>query len=166
MRAGRPSGRQPAPCYGAGVRGTGVVMAWAAALTVAVALGCHHDAPAPAVGGAPEPRAITAVAATPAPSARAMAADQAPDVPSPGDHCDRDADCVATNFPGCCACPQCSVASPVARSVSALRAAEAACRVAACDPDDCAVGGMCPPGEPASHFRARCVDHACVLVRP
>ena len=70
-----------------------------------------------------------------------------------------------TNFPGCCACPQCSTADPVARSRTAAAQAEAACAAASCDASICDVAGMCPPGEPAARFVPRCCAGVCVGVR-
>ena len=80
---------------------------------------------------------------------------------APGDACTADADCVVTNFPGCCACPQCSVGRPTARSRSALATAEQVCTVAECDGHACDVGGMCPPGESADHFVPHCTAGTC-----
>jgi hypothetical protein len=83
--------------------------------------------------------------------------------PAGSTSCDRDDDCIVSNFAGCCACPQCSVAAPhpVTRAQEKLR--QASCAVVDCDMGPCNVGGMCPPGEDASHFVAHCVDHACTM---
>ncbi len=81
------------------------------------------------------------------------------------DPCDADDDCLVTNFPGCCACPQCSIGPPTARSREGQRRAEAVCAVASCDAGHCAAAGMCPPGESADHFVARCRDRRCVAER-
>ena len=95
-----------------------------------------------------------------------MACPAAPgDTMSAGDACTADADCLVTNFPGCCACPQCSTADPVARSRTAAAQAEAACAAASCDASICDVAGMCPPGEPAAHFTPRCCAGVCVGAR-
>ena len=121
-------------------------------IVLALVSGCAK----PPAGGAP-----TAIA--PAGDGATCAA--SPDVTSAGDACAGDADCVVTNFPGCCACPQCAIADPVARSRTAAAQAEAACAVASCDASVCGVAGMCPPGEPAADFTPRCCAGACVGVR-
>ncbi|MBK7076713.1 MAG: hypothetical protein IPH44_30915 [Myxococcales bacterium] len=122
------------------------------ALIVAAVLGgCSHAAPAPSA-----PPAGGGADACPAAPGDTMSA---------GDACTADADCLVTNFPGCCACPQCSTADPVARSRTAAAQAEAACAAASCDASICDVAGMCPPGEPAAHFTPRCCAGVCVGAR-
>lgn len=79
--------------------------------------------------------------------------------------CRVDADCVATNFAGCCACPQCRVAEPHARNRDNLAKEVEDCAVVECSLAVCNLGGMCPPGEDANHFRAVCQKTDCVLVR-
>jgi hypothetical protein len=108
----------------------------------------------------PVATAIDAAAAGPTP-APAIDATAAPVAGSTS--CDRDDDCIVTNFAGCCACPQCQVADPhpVTRAQEKLR--EASCAVVDCDMGPCNIGGMCPPGEDAAHFVAHCVDHACTM---
>lgn len=130
-----------------------------ALIVVAVVVGCAKPAPAPSAppGGDPAARA-------PSPGS-GDACPASPDVMSAGDACAADADCVVTNFPGCCACPQCSTADPVARSRTAAAQAEAVCAVTTCDASICAIAGMCRPGEPAAHFTPRCCGGACVGVR-
>jgi hypothetical protein len=113
------------------------------ALVVLAACGAH---PAPAPATAPAP-------VTPAPIEPAI-----------GDTCTADADCVVTNFPGCCACPQCNVAQPRARSKSELAREQQTCTVVECDMHACDIGGMCPPGEDAAHFTAHCTNQVCVAV--
>ncbi|MCC6528117.1 MAG: hypothetical protein IT373_36055 [Polyangiaceae bacterium] len=133
---------------------------------VLLACACRTGGPAAglAVGPAVGPTASASSSPSSAGSAReAPLAAAVP--PSPGDACAADDDCVATNFPGCCACPQCASGEPHARSREAARRAEAACALASCDLTICAVAGMCPPGEPAAHFAARCQAGACVLER-
>lgn len=130
-----------------------------ALIVAAVIAGCSHAAPAPSAPPAGDP---VVTAPTPGDGASCAAS---PDVASAGDACAADADCVVTNFPGCCACPQCATAAPVARSRAAAAQAEAACAVASCDASACDVAGMCPPGEPAAHFTPRCCAGACVGVR-
>ena len=89
-----------------------------------------------------------------------------PDAPSTSDlGCDRDDDCVVTNFAGCCACPQCSVAAPHVQNRTAADLDQRRCAVASCDAGMCGAAGMCPPGESASHFAARCRDHVCAMER-
>jgi len=79
--------------------------------------------------------------------------------------CATDADCVVTNFPGCCACPQCSKGPPRALTAAALAAEQANCQTVTCEPDTCGLAGMCPPGEDASKFVGRCRASECVLQR-
>ncbi|MBL8624490.1 MAG: hypothetical protein JNK64_24495 [Myxococcales bacterium] len=133
------------------------------ALIVAmVVVGCSHPAPAPSAP--PGDPVVTAPPPSPPPGS-GDACLASPDVTSAGDACTADADCVVTNFPGCCACPQCSTADPVARSRTAAAQAEAACAAASCDASICAIAGMCRPGETAAHFTPRCCGGACVGVR-
>ncbi|MBP6838712.1 MAG: hypothetical protein KA190_15565 [Kofleriaceae bacterium] len=89
-----------------------------------------------------------------------------PATTSAGDTCAVDADCVVTNFAGCCACPQCAVVDPRPRSRAALAAEQAACPSPCPFSMVCATGGMCPPGEPSDHFVARCQAAVCAAVRP
>ena len=116
-----------------------------ALVLAAVACG-SHPAPAPA----PAPQPIDAAVPT------------ATDIATGGDACTADADCIVTNFAGCCACPQCAIGQPVARSRDAEQKAEQVCTVVECDRRACDIGGMCPPGEAADHFVARCADRVCV----
>jgi hypothetical protein len=88
---------------------------------------------------------------------RAAAAKAGPVVVDP---CDSDDDCVVTNFPGCCACPEC--APPTARSREGARRAEAVCATTTCPANVCAE--PCPH-ETADHFVARCRDRACTAER-
>lgn len=78
------------------------------------------------------------------------------------DACSADDECLVTNWPGCCSCPQCSIGQPMARSRVGQQRAEAACAVASCDASICDIAGMCPPGEDASHFVPRCRGGVCV----
>lgn len=84
---------------------------------------------------------------------------------STSDKCATDADCVVTNFPGCCACPQCSKAEPRALTNAALAAEQKKCTVVRCNMAICNTAGMCPPGEDASHFVARCRAGECDMDR-
>ncbi len=143
-----------------------------------VLAGCGEPTPRPTAppsrtGGAgttadtrPQPPAVApvpAVAPTPAPVPAPPAL--APD-PDGRTTCVGDTDCVATNWAGCCSCPQCSVGEPQAYSRDGLRRAEAACAAASCgNQRDCDLGGMCPPGESAANFDPRCRAGRCVLVR-
>jgi hypothetical protein len=79
--------------------------------------------------------------------------------------CVTDADCVVTNFPGCCACPQCSKGPPRALTAPALAEEQDSCQTVKCDLNRCALAGMCPPGEDASKFVGRCRASECVLER-
>jgi hypothetical protein len=89
-----------------------------------------------------------------------------PDAISTGEtRCDRDGDCVVTNFAGCCACPQCAVAAPHVLNRAAADLDVRRCEVASCDASVCGAAGACAPGESASHFVARCRDHACAMQR-
>jgi hypothetical protein len=101
---------------------------------------------------------VVAPAPAPAPDAA-----PAPPLSTHDTGCATDDDCMVTNFAGCCACPQCSVGQPHAISKAAEAKAEDVCTVVECDMGPCNLGGMCPPGEDASHFAARCVDHACSM---
>src|SRR5258706_16448581 len=61
--------------------------------------------------------------------------------------CASDADCVATNFPSCCSCPQCSVGEPRALLRAQLEHDQAECATAQCNNESmCGIAGMCPPG--------------------
>jgi hypothetical protein len=112
---------------------------------------CHRAAaPAPAPAVPPVPDASPSAMAVPAPT-------------SADDTCAHDDDCLVTNFPGCCACPQCSKGQPQPRSRGAEKIAEAACAAASCDMHMCDLGGMCPPGEDAGHFVARCRAGTCAM---
>jgi hypothetical protein len=111
-------------------------------------------APAPPVAAA-----IDAAFATPAPDAPPAP----PSAAVSGTTCDHDDDCMVTNFAGCCACPQCQVAAPHPITRAQEKLEEDKCAVASCDMGHCGAAGMCPPGEAASHFVARCVDHACTM---
>ncbi|MFO1518792.1 MAG: hypothetical protein U1F57_03875 [bacterium] len=79
--------------------------------------------------------------------------------------CRQDADCEVTNFPGCCACPQCWKGPPRAVNRDWLKLQQNICAVASCDGSHCNIAGMCPPGEDASHFTARCKAAECALER-
>jgi len=102
-----------------------------------------------------------------APAKLTPAAPASPAAPSDDgrDACANDGDCVVTNFAGCCACPQCSSEPPYAISQLALQRDQSRCARVDCNMDQCNVGGMCPPGEPADHFVARCRDRRCVAER-
>src|SRR5512143_2010285 len=105
----------------------------------------------------PPPSTPVAPAPEPAPAAPATA------IPT---QCTSDADCVATNFAGCCACPQCSQAEPQAVLRAALEHQQAECARTPCHNEAmCGIAGMCPPGADAAHFVARCRDGACALDR-
>jgi hypothetical protein len=119
--------------------------------TLAIA-GCWRD-PSPSTAPSPPPPTPTTPASPP------------PGVTSQGDACTTDADCVVTNWAGCCACPQCSVADPTARSTSALAAEQQQCAVMRCDLNICNIAGMCPPGEAAELFTPVCRANVCVGVR-
>ena len=118
------------------------------------------SAPAPA----PSPPVVTAVDA-----AIAMTPTDAPIAPTApavgSTSCDRDDECIVSNFAGCCACPQCQVADPHAVTRAQEKLREDSCAVVDCDMHMCNVAGMCPPGETAAHFSPRCVDHACTMTR-
>lgn len=115
------------------------------------------------------------VAAGPSASSKAPPDSTATAVPSNGlsqppadataTTCATDADCVVTNFAGCCACPQCSKAAPRALTRAALAAEEAKCQVVRCNTAMCDTAGMCPPGEDAAKFVGRCRANACALER-
>jgi|SRR5579862_4142887 len=108
---------------------------------------------------APSPPITTTTDAAPMTDAAPVAAS------SSTTSCDRDDDCVVTNNAGCCACPQCQIAAPHALTRAQEKLEEDKCAVVDCDFGPCNVGGMCKPGEPAAHFAARCVDHACTMAR-
>jgi hypothetical protein len=79
-------------------------------------------------------------------------------------HCASDDECVVSNFPGCCACPQCSQGEPRAWNRTGLEQLQANCAHQECDNENmCAIGGMCPPGEDAAHFSALCRNGTCTL---
>jgi hypothetical protein len=110
------------------------------------------------------------LAAAPGPSTPTVDAGSpvlSPTAPSPisAEMCSQDSECEVTNFAGCCACPQCSLGPPRARTRAGLRAERDRCAVTECGMGVCAIAGMCPPGESADHFRARCVDGRCALKR-
>jgi len=73
--------------------------------------------------------------------------------------CGSDADCVVTNFGGCCS--NCG-SSPYVRAKHEAEAAQHRCWTV-----DCAVNDRerCEPTEPASYYRAVCRDGACDGVR-
>jgi hypothetical protein len=127
-------------------------------LALAGCQGAVSTSPAPSQAGD---------AGAPGSSARPPpAAPRIPASPADPDTCQGDADCVVTNFAGCCACPQCSIGPPRALSRAALRAEQEGCKDAVCNTARCGVAGICPPGEDASRFAARCRDGACRLERP
>jgi len=84
---------------------------------------------------------------------------------SEGDACTRDADCVVTNFAGCCACPQCAVGEATARSREAQTRAEEKCQLVRCNLHRCQGEVACPPAEDAALFEPKCRDAKCVGVR-
>jgi hypothetical protein len=89
----------------------------------------------------------------------------ASDIKSYGDRCESDADCLITTFNGCCACPQCSIGEPAARSRIEQKRAEEVCGIATCDMKICDVAGMCLPGEAAGKFLAKCSNEQCIGIR-
>ena len=96
------------------------------------------------------------------PSAAPVVATPSP-APPPGDSpsevpCAVDADCVVTNFAGCC--EPCRVAPHVERSADA-RAAEEHCAIVDCE----GRVGTCPPVEPAEEYRAVCRQQQCAMVK-
>jgi hypothetical protein len=79
--------------------------------------------------------------------------------------CTSDADCVVSNFAGCCACPQCAQGAPRALNAAALRQEQEGCPRDCNNAGMCGLAGMCPPGEDAAHFAAPCRAGSCVLER-
>ena len=135
----------------------------AAAATLLLVAACTRT---PAHDRAPGP--------APAPGAQAPVA-QAPVAPAPvapdtdsrlaGDSCTSDTDCTVSNWPGCCACPQCSTGEPIARSTAGLAAARDQCKLVRCNTSICDLAGACPPGQDASAFVPTCRAGTCVGVR-
>jgi hypothetical protein len=146
-------------------------------LSVLLLLSCKESTRAPS--GVPSATSSTSVqspnpvnsAASPITTPSATAPTPAPTNKRPlpgnpsGTACAVDSDCVVTNFPGCCACPQCSKAPPRALPASSLAAQQAQCQTVACSLNICSLAGMCPPGEDASKFLAHCRANVCVLER-
>jgi hypothetical protein len=122
------------------------------AVLAALCAACSADTPAARPAQGPHP-------AQPAsPTGRG-------DITSANDSCASDDECLVTNFAGCCACPQCAVGPPIARSRSAEHVAEAACAAASCSMGMCNLAGACPPGETGDHFAAHCRAGVCIGVR-
>ena len=124
-------------------------------VTLLFALASCYREPAPAPAVTPTPSEPTPAPTQPAP---AVSVDEI-------DRCAADSDCVVTNFAGCCACPQCSVGEPTARTTKALAHATQQCQVVRCDGTRCQTAGACPPGESADLFTPVCRDSVCVAVR-
>ena len=109
--------------------------------------------------------ALFVVAASCAPSPRdptgsdALGAAPAsdPGAPGPSEACTLDADCVMTDFAGCCACCSCVIPYAMRGDVLAqgqARCAEVECSFAGCD-EECMACPLAPLG------RARCEDGRC-----
>ncbi len=85
-------------------------------------------------------------------------ANSAPPAPSPdlgeASPCTQDAECVATNFGGCCGCPR----DPYAITTAALKKHENQCAVV-----DCTMATSCEGFEEAKLFRAVCRGGKCAL---
>jgi hypothetical protein len=52
---------------------------------------------------------------------------------------------------------------PQAVNLNSLKAEQERCKTQACNESICAIAGMCPPGEEASHFKAFCHEGICGL---
>ncbi|MBX3160222.1 MAG: hypothetical protein KF773_29940 [Deltaproteobacteria bacterium] len=128
-------------------------MRWLAFITV---VACTPQPPPSSSGGPRTPKRQPPPPSPSSPSTEAAA---------PGDACTRDADCVVTNFAGCCACPQCSVGAPTARSLAELARAQDQCKVMRCNTTVCDLAGACPPGEAADRFAPVCRAGTCAGVR-
>ncbi len=121
---------------------------------------CPNPAPAPAPTPTPEPTPTPTPDPTPTPT---PAPAPTPELTST-DACTADADCVITNFAGCCACPGCEQGAPTAHSTKAAAAAQQQCQAVRCNMDRCKTL-LCKPGEPAASFTAACQNSVCVGVR-
>lgn len=137
------------------------------AVAVALALGlaaCPSTPPGPSTSPTPEPTPTPAPDPTPTPTPDPTPT-PAPTAELAGtDACTTDADCVVTNFAGCCACPGCDQGAPTARSTTELAAAQKQCQVVRCNMARCKAM-LCKPGESASAFAAACQNNVCVGVR-
>lgn len=152
------------------------IPAWPWWIVVFVAWGCQEPtvrSELPASKGNEKP-AAAAKTQNPTNPASPMPPVQATQMPNgssrppagpPTTTCATDADCIVTNFPGCCACPQCAKGPPRALTTSELAAEQANCITVTCEPNACARAGICPPGEDASRFVGRCRATACELER-
>jgi hypothetical protein len=78
------------------------------------------------------------------------------------DACTSDADCLVSDWPGCCGCAQCR-GEPTARSRAGLEKAKDRCKVVRCR-QTCDPAG-CPPTEPIDQFTAVCRAGTCAAMR-
>lgn len=136
---------------------------FAALASLASLLVACPGAPPPTPAPSP-PLVVEPIAITPPAHAASDAAATAP-LPkaSASNTCTRDEECVASTFPGCCACCKCGPVRAFTRAAEAER--HEACGLKACDECGITAAACAPCKDPAAEgMVAYCQSGECVLV--